>query len=100
MSAVAEEDDMAVEERIAKVESDVAHLRSDVAEVRLDLREVKLDLRSLRAEVSVFKAEVAAEFGRVRTAIEGCKVWMLATGLATILAVLGSALALGRMLKG
>src|SRR5579862_7908864 len=70
MSAVAEEDDVAVEDRVAKLESDVGHLRSDLGEMKLDLREVKLGLRSLRTEVSVFKTEVAAEFGRVRTAIE------------------------------
>lgn len=100
MSAIAEEDDMVVEDRVAKLESDVGHLRSDLGEMKLDLREVKLDLKSLRTEVSVFKTEVAAEFGRVRTAIERTKVWMLVTGLATILSVFGSALALGRMLKG
>jgi len=34
MTAVAEEDEMAVEERIAKLESDVGHLRSDLGEVK------------------------------------------------------------------
>ncbi len=98
MSAVAEEDEMAVEDRVAKLESDVGHLRSDLGEVKLDLREVKLDLESLRTEVSVFKTEVATELGGVRTA-KRTKVWMRVTGLATILSVFGSALALERMLK-
>jgi hypothetical protein len=39
------------------------------------------------------------EFGSVRTSIERAKLWMMVTGLGTILSVWGAAFALARFLK-
>jgi hypothetical protein len=68
------------------------------------------ELGSFRSEVTKefgsFRSEVAKEFGSVRTsieslrtAIERAKLWMVVTGLGTILSVWGAALALARFLK-
>jgi len=72
--------------------------------------EVAKEFGLFRSEVSKesgsFKSEVAKEFGSVRTsieslrtAIERAKLWMVVTGLGTILSVWGAALALARFLK-
>ena len=60
----------------------------------------------LKTQFLTFKAEVAAEFGSVktsiesvRTSIERAKLWMVVTGVATILSVWGAALVLARFLK-
>ena len=74
------------------MESDVHHLQSDMTEV-------KGDLKSLKTEFLTFKAEVAKEFGSIRTLIERVKLWMLVTGVGTILSVWGAALALARFLR-
>jgi hypothetical protein len=72
--------------------------------------EVTKEFGSFRSEVTKefgsFRSEVAKEFGSVRTsieslrtAIERAKLWMVVTGLGTILSVWGAALALARFLK-
>jgi archaellum component FlaC len=72
--------------------------------------EVAKDFGSFKSEVAKdfgsFRSEVAKEFGSVRTsieslrtAIERAKLWMVVTGLGTILSVWGAALALARFLK-
>jgi hypothetical protein len=83
---------MSDDNRIVKLESDVHHLQSDVTEI-------KGDLKSLKIEFLTFKAEVAKEFGSIRTSIERAKLWMVVTGVGTILSVWGAALALARFLR-
>ena len=83
---------MSDDNRIVKLESDVHHLQSDVTEI-------KGDLESLKTEFLTFKAEVAKEFGSIRTSIERAKLWMVVTGVGTILSVWGAALALARFLR-
>jgi len=83
---------MSDDNRIVKLESDVQHLQSDVTEI-------KGDIKSLKTEFLTFKAEVAKEFGSVRTSIERTKLWMVVTGVGTILSVWGAALALARFLR-
>ena len=83
---------MSDDSRIVKLESDVHHLQSDVTEI-------KGDLKSLKIEFLTFKAEVAKEFGSIRTSIERAKLWMVVTGVGTILSVWGAALALARFLR-
>jgi hypothetical protein len=72
--------------------------------------EVTKEFGSFKSEVAKdfgsFRSEVAKEFGSVRTsieslrtAIERAKLWMVVTGLGTILSVWGAALALARFLK-
>jgi hypothetical protein len=89
---VARESGMSDDNRIVKLESDVHHLQSDVTEI-------KGDLKSLKIEFLTFKAEVAKEFGSIRTSIERAKLWMVVTGVGTILSVWGAALALARFLR-
>jgi uncharacterized protein YlxW (UPF0749 family) len=83
-AAIDEEKHMLVEDRIARIESDVAELNSDV--------------KTLNTHLSDFRIEVAKEFGSVRaeirgsveslkTSIERTKVWMLGTGITTVLGV-------------
>jgi predicted RNase H-like nuclease (RuvC/YqgF family) len=106
----ARESVMSDDNRIVKLESGVHHLQSDVTEI-------KGDLKSLKTEFLTFKAEVAKEFGairtsiekeigsirasieEVRTSIERAKLWMVVTGVGTILSVWGAALALARFLR-
>ena len=83
---------MSDDNRIVKLESDVHHLQSDVTEI-------KGDLKSVKTEFLTFKAEVAKEFGSIRTSIERAKLWMVVTGVGTILSVWGAALALARFLR-
>jgi hypothetical protein len=89
---VAKEPVMSDDNRIVKLESDVQHLQSDVTEI-------KGDLKTLKTEFLTFKAEVAKEFGAIRTSIERTKLWMVVTGVGTILSVWGAALALARFLR-
>jgi hypothetical protein len=89
---VAKESVMSDDNRIVKLESDVHHLQSDVTEI-------KGDLKSLKIEFLTFRAEVAKEFGSIRTSIERAKLWMVVTGVGTILSVWGAALALARFLR-
>ncbi len=81
MSAVIEEDTpMAVEDRIARLELDMAEVKSDV-------KMLNGRVSDLRVELQGFKTEVAKEFGSLRTSIERAKVWMLGTGITTVLGV-------------
>jgi len=106
-AAVALEEEVKVEDRIAVLESDVRHARADIAET-------KGDIKSIRTELHSFKTEVVQEFGKVRTEmangfgelrtemhkelgsirtsieqlrtyIEQAKLWMLVTGVGVIL---------------
>jgi hypothetical protein len=118
---VAREAPMTDDDRIARLQSDVQHIQSDVTEIKSDVKslwgaldalrteflsfkaEVAKELGSFKAEMGKefgsFKAEVAKEFGSVRTSIERAKLWMVVTGVGTILSVWGAALALARFLK-
>ena len=89
---VAKEYVMGDDNRIVRLESNVQHLQSDMTEV-------KEDVKSLKTEFLTFKAEVAKEFGLIRISIERAKLWMVVTGLGTILSVWGAALALARFLR-
>jgi hypothetical protein len=89
---VARESAMSDDHRVVKLESDVHQLQSDVTEI-------KGDVKSLKTEFLTFKAEVAKEFGAIRVSIEGAKLWMVVTGVGTILSVWGAALALARFLR-
>lgn len=74
MSAVmGEERRVVIEDRIARLESDVT--------------EVKGDVKVLNTSLNDFKTEVAKEFGSLRTSIERMKVWVLGTGISTVLGI-------------
>jgi hypothetical protein len=102
-----EVENMSVEERVVNIESDMGHVRStltdakEFASVRGELQSFKTDaakeFASVRGELQSFKTDVAKEFGdaktetaqqfglvltdlgKLRTAIEGTKVWFLVT---------------------
>jgi predicted RNase H-like nuclease (RuvC/YqgF family) len=107
---VARESAMSDDNRIVKLESDVHHLQSDVTEIKEDVKCLRAMIEALRSEFLTFKAEVAKEFGSIRasiekevgsirTSIERAKLWMVVTGVGTILSVWGAALALARFLR-
>jgi len=95
----------------SEVSKEFGLFRSEVSkEFGLFKSEVSKESGSFKSEVAKefgsFKSEVAKEFGSVRTsieslrtAIERAKLWMVVTGLGTILSVWGAALALARFLK-
>jgi predicted RNase H-like nuclease (RuvC/YqgF family) len=96
---VARESAMSDDNRIVKLESDVRHLQSDVTEIKEDVKCLRAMIEALRSEFLTFKAEVAKEFGSIRASIERAKLWMVVTGVGTILSVWGAALALARFLR-
>jgi predicted RNase H-like nuclease (RuvC/YqgF family) len=103
---VARESAMSDDNRIVKLESGVHHLQSDVTEIKEDVKFLRAMIEALRSEFLTFKAEVAREFGSVakefglvRASIERAKLWMVVTGVGTILSVWGAALALARFLR-
>ena len=124
-AVIVREKAMSEADRIAKLEAGVQHLQSDITDIKGTLEwlrrafetfkievaqefgairaEFARELGSFKSEVSKesgsFRSEVARQFGSVRTSIERAKLWMVVTGLGTILSVWGAALALARFLK-
>jgi predicted RNase H-like nuclease (RuvC/YqgF family) len=90
---------MADDSRIIKLESDVQHLQSDVTEIKSEVKSLRDVIDLLKTQLLSFKADVATEFGAVKTSIERAKLWMVVTGVGTILSVWGAAFALARFLK-
>ena len=90
---------MTVESQVVKLEASVEHLQSDVTEIKRDGKSLRDTVDLLKTQFLSFKAEVAAEFGSVKTSIERTKLWMVVTGVGTILSVWAAALALARFLK-
>jgi archaellum component FlaC len=85
-----------VEDRLVKVEGRLDRIDDRLARVESDILEVKGQVRDLHYEFNIFKIDVAKEFGAVRgefgkvlTSIERTKVWMITTGVSTVLAVAG-----------
>lgn len=88
MSALALEERMAVDDRIAKLESDVRHLRADVAEIKADRRQTPPPLQS----------EIAKEFGSMWLQREGTEWWIYIAPVAALLSLLASTASLVRVL--
>lgn len=104
-AAIAEESSMLVEDqitrvadRITRVEDRIIRVEDRIARVESDVVEVKSNLKMLNTRINDFQTEVAKEFGAVRaelwksveslrTSIERTKVWMLGTGITTVLGV-------------
>lgn len=103
IARVAQERVMVDESRIAKLEADVHHLQADSIELKSAFESLRDAFESFKAEISrelaLFKVDVAKEFGSIRASIERAKLWMVVTGVGTILSVWGAALALARFLK-
>jgi predicted nucleic acid-binding Zn-ribbon protein len=67
--AECEDEEVHVEERIARLESDVGHLRTDVAEI-------KVDIRDLRGSVKALSDKMDASFTRVHESFAGLSIAM------------------------
>jgi predicted RNase H-like nuclease (RuvC/YqgF family) len=91
-AVIAREKPLTDDSRITNLEVNLQHLQSD-------LTETKRTVDWLREAFESFRVEVAKEFGALRTEIERAKLWMVVTGLGTILSVWGAAFALARFLK-
>jgi chromosome segregation ATPase len=95
-----------LDSRVTEIKGDLQAFKTDVAKefgsVRAEIRDFKTEVAkefgAVRAELRDFKTEVAQEFGCMRTemkssfeslatSIERTKVWMLTSGLATLLGV-------------
>lgn len=75
---------MIVEDRIARLESDVAELKVDVKSLNTHLLEFKTEVAK---EFGFMKAEIRGSVESLRTSVERTKVWMLGTGISTVLGV-------------
>ncbi len=107
--------------KIAKLQSDVQHLQSDSTEIKQDVKSLLAAVDALKTEFMSFKTAVARELGAykaymerefgagkahmerelgsVKVSIERGKLWMVVTGVGTILSVCGTAFALARLFK-
>ena len=72
---------------------EIGTLRSEIA------KEIGTLRSDMAQEFGSVRAHVAQEIGSLRTSIERAKLWMVVTGLGTILSVWGAAFALARFLK-
>ena len=100
---IAREKALTDDSRITTLEVNQQHQQSDVIEIKGNLDRLREAFESFRIEVAkefgALRTEMAREFGSLRTSIERAKLWMLVTGLGTILSVWGAAFALARYLK-
>ena len=117
--AVAWEVEVSVDERITKIESDMGHVRSTLTDVKGDVKSLREEVQEVRGELQSFKTDVAKEFGSVRkeiadakaetaqqfglvraeleklrTAIEGTKVWFLVTCSGAVFSSIGAVVGL------
>jgi uncharacterized protein YydD (DUF2326 family) len=83
-AAVAEVSSMVVEDRIARLESDIAELKGDVKSLNTHLLEFMTEVAK---DFGFMKAEIRGSVESLRTSIERTKVWMLGTGISTVLGV-------------
>ena len=102
-AVIARERALSDDSRITDLEVNLRHLQSDVTEIKGSVGWQREAFESFRIEVTkqfgAIRTEVAQEIGSVRTFIERGKLWMVVTGLGTILSVWGAAFALARFLK-
>jgi len=73
-----------VEDRVARVESDVIELKRDVRGLDNTFKDFKIDVAK---EFGAMRAEFKTSLGSLQTSIERTKVWMITTGVSTVLAV-------------
>lgn len=111
---IARERALTDDSRITNLEVNLQHLQSDVTEIKGTLGRLREAFESFKIEVTKefgairteiakeigsLSAQTAREIGSLRTSIELAKLWMVVTGLGTILSVWGAAFALARFLK-
>jgi hypothetical protein len=105
-AVVAVERLMAAEDRMARLESDVGELSGDVKALNARVNESIIsnakEFGSLRAEMEKesgsLRAEMEKGFGTLKTSMESAKLWMLVTGVGSVILVTFVTF-LGRALK-
>jgi chromosome segregation ATPase len=93
---------MDTEDRMARLESDIGELKSDVKSLNARLTEFIIatakEFGGLRTEMEKNRADTEKRFGSLETAIESAKLWMLVTGVGSVILVTFVTF-LGRALK-
>jgi len=112
-AVVAAENSMVAEDRIARLESDVGELKGDVKALNARVSEsiianakefggLKTEMEkgfgTLRTEIEKNRADTEKGFGSLKTSIESAKLWMLVTGVGSVILVTFVTF-LGRALK-
>ena len=105
-AVVAVERLMAAEDRMARLESDVSELKGDVKALNARVNESIIsnakEFGSLRAEIEKtsgnLRADMEKGFGTLKTSMESAKLWMLVTGVGSVILVTFVTF-LGRALK-
>ena len=117
---MAAEKSMVAEDRIARLEADVGELKGDVkalnarvsetivamdrgfGALRTEIEKSRADTEkgwgSLRAEIEKTRADTEKGFGAMKASIESAKLWMLVTGVGSVILVTFVTF-LGRALK-
>ena len=106
MSAVAVREKSVAEDRIARLESDVAELKGSVKAIDTRLNEFIVatarEFGAVRTEMAqgfgALRAEMNEGLGSLKASIESAKLWMLVTGVGSVILVTFVSF-LGRALK-
>ena len=94
-AVVAAENSMVAEDRMARLESDVGELKGDVKSLNARVCE---SIIANAKEFGGLKAEMEKGFGTLKASIESAKLWMLVTGVGSVILVTFVTF-LGRALK-
>ena len=86
---------MVEEDRIARLESDVGELKGDIKALNARVSE---SIIANATEFGGLKTQMEKGFGTLRTEIESAKLWMLVTGVGSVILVTFVTF-LGRALK-
>ena len=94
-AVVATERSMAAEDRMARLESDVGELKGDVKALNARVNE---SIIANAKEFGSLRTEMEKGFGTLKTSMESAKLWMLVTGVGSVIQVTFVTF-LGRALK-
>src|SRR6185437_6388119 len=81
------------------IRAETGAIRAETGAIRTETGAIKADLASFKVQMAAFQTDVAKEFGSVRVQLERNKLWMLVTGVATIVSMITAAATLVRVLK-
>jgi hypothetical protein len=95
MNAVVVREKSVPEDRIGRLESDLAELKSDVKAINTRLNEF---IAATARELGAVRTEMEKGFGSLKASIESAKLWMLVTGVGSVILVTFISF-LGRALK-
>ena len=82
---------MVAEDRMARLESDVGELKGDVKALNARVSESIIanarEFGGLRTEIEKNRADTEKGLGSLKTSIESAKLWMLVTGVGSVILV-------------